>query len=106
MIVPQGYHAGGGSYVLGRESLRRFYEVYQDPASKCRKDGGYEDVEVAKCLRTKGVYPGKSLDQHNRELFHPLPFETHFRGSFPDWLASYAENPPQNVNLSSENILY
>ncbi|CAM4785865.1 unnamed protein product [Rotaria magnacalcarata] len=93
VIVPKGYHSGGGSYVLSRESLRRFYEAHQDPALNCRKDGGSEDVEVANCLRKKGVYPGKSLDKQNRELFHPLSFADHFRGTFPDWLLQYAENP-------------
>ncbi|CAF0755564.1 unnamed protein product [Adineta ricciae] len=93
VIVPKGYHSGGASYVLSKESLRRFYTAHTNPNSSCRKDGGAEDVEVAKCLRNEGVYPGKSLDDQNRELFHPLPFHDHFRGSFPDWMLSYAENP-------------
>ncbi|CAF1411209.1 unnamed protein product, partial [Rotaria sordida] len=93
--ISKRYHSGGASYVLSRESLRRFYEAYNDPASKCAKDGGVEDIEIAKCLRTKGVYPGKALDKENRELFHPLPFSHHFMGFFPDWLVQRAENPLQ-----------
>lgn len=106
MIVSKGYHSGGGSYVLSRESVKRFYEGQRDPASGCQKDGGSEDVAVAQCLRNKGVYPGKSLDKQNRELFHPLPFGDHFRGSFPDWLHTYAENPLRTVNLLLEKILF
>ena len=101
----KGYHSGGGSYVLSRESLRRFYQAYHESPSKCRKDGGSEDMEVARCLRTKDVYPGKSLDKQNRELFHPLPFDAHFRGEFPDWLALYAENRPRKVNIMSKSHL-
>ncbi|UJR27205.1 hypothetical protein I4U23_008501 [Adineta vaga] len=106
VIVPQGYHSGGASYVLSQESLRRFHRAHEDSTASCRTDGGAEDVEIAKCLRTQGVYPGKSIDSYNRELFHPLPFADHFRGSFPDWMFSYAENPLQtNYNCCSDQTI-
>ena len=104
MVVEKGYHSGGGSYVLSQESLRRFYQAYNESPSKCQKDGGYEDIEIARCLRTKGVYPGNSLDEQNRERFHLLTFDNHFRGSWPHWLVSYAENPPQTVGSRMKMI--
>ena len=98
--VTKGYHSGGAAYVLSQESLYRFYQAQTAPKTPCLKDGGHEDIEISKCLRTQGVYPGKSLDEHNRELFHPLPFLFHYNGRFPPWMVTNAENPLQKVRQS------
>lgn len=58
---------------------------------------GTEDVEVAKCLRKLGVYPGNSTDDLGRERFHPLSLTAHYNGDFPPWLYKYASNPVQKV---------
>lgn len=97
ILVEQGYHSGGAGYVLSRESLRRFAFVHQSTLNTCSKDGGSEDVEIARCLRKLGVYPGKSLDDLGRERFHPLPFSHHIQGLYPDWLYDLAENPLKKV---------
>lgn len=97
VYVQKGYHSGGAAYVLSQESLRRFYQAQLSPKKPCLKDGGHEDIETSKCLRSQGVYPGKSLDQYDRELFHPLPFVFHYNGRFPRWMSSYAENPLRTV---------
>ena len=65
------------------------------------KDGGPEDVEIAKCLRTVGVYPGKSVDENNHERFHHLSFKDHFHGQFANWFLEYAENKPRAVRENS-----
>ncbi len=81
--------------------MKRFYQEHQKPNTTCLKDGGSEDVEIAKCLRKIGVYPGKSVDKYNRERFHVHPFLVHFLGPIPDWLHGSAENKPLTVNQSS-----
>lgn len=83
--------------MLSREALRRFYEAHNEPNTTCGTDGFDEDVKTAACLASKGVYPGKSLDEQNRELFHPLSFIDHYHGRFPDWLTWLAQNPLRNV---------
>ncbi|CAF0939274.1 unnamed protein product [Adineta ricciae] len=94
VLVDNGYHSGGASYVLSREALQRLYRAHQNPNNKtCRRDGGMEDIEIAKCLRKLGVYLGRSTDEDDRDLFHPLALPEHFLGIFPKWLETYAENP-------------
>ena len=76
----------------------------QNPNTTCVKDGGPEDVEIAKCLRNVGVYPEKSVDEHNRERFHHLSFKDHFRKQFANWFLEHAENKPVAVREILPNI--
>ena len=101
-MVKDGYHAGGASYVLSRESLRRFHRGHQIlNNTECRWEGELEDVDIAYCLRSEGVYVGNTFDEYGRERFHPLTFEEHFLGEAPDWLLTSAANPAQSVRHSS-----
>lgn len=97
--VERGYHSGGASYVLSKEALRRLYYAYKSRHSLCKNDGGDEDVEIARCLRTVDVYPGESLDNEGREMFHPETFTRHFEGV--SWLHEYAMNPVKTVSCDS-----
>jgi hypothetical protein len=78
--------------------LKRFYKEFTKPNSTCRRDGGSEDVEIAHCLRTGGVEQGKSLDEFNRERFHPLSFSSHYLQPLQEWLIGYSENKPVVVS--------
>jgi glycoprotein-N-acetylgalactosamine 3-beta-galactosyltransferase len=98
--VPLGFHSGGAAYVLSREAVKRFYQAHHEPNTNCSKDGGGEDVEIANCLRKKGVYPGKSVDEYNRERFHHLSYSSHFNGRFAEWFLEYAENKPIAVSMN------
>jgi glycoprotein-N-acetylgalactosamine 3-beta-galactosyltransferase len=104
MIVSKIFHSGGGGYVLSREAVKRFYQAHHELNTTCEKDGGTEDVKISACLRTKGVYPGKSIDKYNRERFHAFSFSVHFIGPIPDWVYSYAENEPAAVSQYSNYL--
>jgi glycoprotein-N-acetylgalactosamine 3-beta-galactosyltransferase len=94
--VENGYHSGGASYVLSKEALKRLYFAYKSRHTQCKSDGGDEDVEIARCLRTADVYPGESLDNEGKEMFHPETFAYHFEGV--DWLSEYSMNPVRTVS--------
>ena len=102
VIVQNGYHSGGGGYLLSREALHRFGSNLNKNFTFC-KNTGTEDVDVGKCLRELGVYPNKSVDELGRERFHPLNINAHYFGHFPDWMFQYASNPLQKVGICIRN---
>jgi hypothetical protein len=83
---------------LSREALKRFNQAHKESNTKCLKDGGIEDMEIAKCLRSKGVYPGKSVDKQKRALFIPIKFSDHFMRSLPKWYKDSSEITPVTVS--------
>ena len=83
-----------------REALRPFfYRAYHQSPWQCQKDRHSENVEVARCLRTKCVYPGKLLDKQTCERFHPMTSSSRFHDTFSAWIPSYAENSLQVARL-------
>lgn len=96
VIVNEGYHSGGGGYILSRESLHRLGSALTKNYEFC-ENTGTEDVDVARCLRRLGVSPESSVDTAGRERFHPLSISAHFYGLIPDWLYEFAKNPVKQV---------
>ncbi|TMS32303.1 hypothetical protein L596_000164 [Steinernema carpocapsae] len=63
--------ADGGAYVISRETLRMFYNEMKDNATLCPEiHRAEEDQELAKCLSKIGIYPGESIDEDGKLLFH------------------------------------
>ncbi|ELU13999.1 hypothetical protein CAPTEDRAFT_219932 [Capitella teleta] len=57
--LPRGYNSGGAGYLLSKKALTYLLDA---PPSKCKKDGGLEDVDIGDCLAKFGVYPENTLD--------------------------------------------
>jgi glycoprotein-N-acetylgalactosamine 3-beta-galactosyltransferase len=73
VIVENGYHSGGGGYLLSNEALKRLGSRLTANLSNCQNTGT-EDVDVGRCLRKLNVSMGESIDEKGRERFHPLSF--------------------------------
>jgi hypothetical protein len=76
VIVPNGYHSGGGGYLLSKFSFGKIGKKVN--GNRDWNYRGAEDVDVALVLRNLDVYPEKSLDDEGRERFHPFDINLSF----------------------------
>jgi hypothetical protein len=80
----KGYQSDGSGNVLSKEALWRLYHGILSNHSNCQvKLETNEDIHIANCLSSQGVYQGKSTDEYHRQRFHPLYFRNHFHGNIP-----------------------
>ena len=70
-LIEDGYgifHSGGAGYVFTRKVLKAFYEVMKNP-KRCKEMSTVEDVELAKCLQSKNIFPKDSKDSEGKQVF-------------------------------------
>jgi glycoprotein-N-acetylgalactosamine 3-beta-galactosyltransferase len=87
------FNAGGPGYLLNRPALVKFREAVENPS--CWDPNHFvsdEDVNIAKCLEMKGVYPLDTRDGEGRERFMPFRPMTHWEidVNSQDWYNRYS----------------
>lgn len=106
MFVGQSYMSGGAGYVLSKEALKRFIEVALPNESLCRQDnGGFEDLEMGKCLVNVNVTSIDSRDSNHRMKFFVMsPQHALFpRELCPKWYWEMAfYEPKEGLNCCSD----
>ena len=54
-----------------RKVLKAFYEVMKNPKT-CKEISTAEDVELAKCLQSRNIFPKDSTDFEGKQVFYNL----------------------------------
>ena len=108
-VVKQGYYSGGAGYVLSREALTRLATKGNNSAI-CRQDGGYEDLEMGKCLEKLGVKTSDPSDVFGRSRFHCFEPEKHLHGDvpswFPEWDVNHGKTGPDSISVYTISFHY
>lgn len=92
------YLSGGGGYVMSVEAVRRVGRALSERSASCRFNTGFEDVDVAGCLRSVNVTPGESRDSKGRERFHAISFTSYWDGT-SKWIEKYSRYFPKYVRF-------
>ena len=91
------YHSGGASYLLSNKALKMIGDKLKENYTYCANTG-IEDVDVAKCLKKLGSRQESSIDDEERERFHPYDVKIHMKGLFGSWISAAAINPLKSVS--------
>ena len=90
--------SGGAGYVFSNAGLKLLVEKGLQVKGTCQEKGSFEDVEVGRCATKAGVRIYSSLDQFERESFHPDNLKDFLPGPPQQWLFYYSRNKPKGVS--------
>lgn len=89
------YMSGGAGYVFNKAGLKLLVEKGIQNKGTCREKGSFEDLEVGRCAVKSGVTIYSSIDNFERETFHPDRIQDYIPGPPPQWLYYYSRNKPK-----------
>ncbi|KAK6055087.1 hypothetical protein COOONC_07409, partial [Cooperia oncophora] len=98
-----GYNAGGSGYAMSREAMKIFAEQLFHMKSLCPYHE-WEDLAVARCLASIGIYPVDSRDEKHRQRFLPWKPEYHYHA---DLTKSFLMDPIEHwgPSIFHENLI-
>ena len=68
-FLQHGYNSGGAGYVLSKEAAGLMIE--SSDLFGCTLDGGFEDLEIGRCLSKFHIFPVDTKDVEGKLTFHP-----------------------------------
>ncbi|VDM59079.1 unnamed protein product [Angiostrongylus costaricensis] len=98
-----GYNAGGSGYVISKAALKIFAEKLFHSRNLCPYHE-WEDLAVARCLSSVGIYASDTRDLLRRQRFLPWNPEDHYNG---DLIRPFLMDPIEHLrsNIFHENLI-
>uniref|UniRef100_A0A0K0DF49 N-acetylgalactosaminide beta-1,3-galactosyltransferase n=1 Tax=Angiostrongylus cantonensis TaxID=6313 RepID=A0A0K0DF49_ANGCA len=104
-----GYNAGGSGYVISKAALKIFAEKLFHSRNLCPYHE-WEDLAVARCLSSVGIYASDTRDLLRRQRFLPWNPEDHYNG---DLIKPFLMDPIEHLvrahhyrsNIFHENLI-
>ena len=86
------YRSGGAGYILSNGAMKAIGAKLHEKTRFCRNTGT-EDADIGDCLGNLEVKVEPSVDDEQRERFHPFSISTHIHGAYPSWIYQMSEYP-------------
>ncbi|KAE9421079.1 hypothetical protein Angca_008770 [Angiostrongylus cantonensis] len=102
-MANHGYNAGGSGYVISKAALKIFAEKLFHSRNLCPYHE-WEDLAVARCLSSVGIYASDTRDLLRRQRFLPWNPEDHYNG---DLIKPFLMDPIEHLrsNIFHENLI-